>query len=151
MESSRVLRTMVDPTSHFKEAKMTAIDLLEDDPTAMKFWFQLVHTGTAGKDVDLTSIWEILAIAHKYELDPKSEHAKTWFQGWWAIRRLRAFDFEDYQALLFPCHTFDYAPGFACVTKYLANNATGHITEKRPTGIRYDHLRLENQVIRKWT
>ncbi|KAJ4299134.1 hypothetical protein N0V90_004378 [Kalmusia sp. IMI 367209] len=37
---------------------------------------------------------------------------------------------------------FDYAEGFAAVTKWLAYNGVGHITEKRPRGFKWKHMHL---------
>ncbi|KAF2133803.1 hypothetical protein P153DRAFT_274428, partial [Dothidotthia symphoricarpi CBS 119687] len=41
-----------------------------------------------------------------------------------------------------PCYMFDHASGFAEVTKWLAYNFAGHITEKRPKGFKWHHMRL---------
>ena len=108
----------------------------------------------------MKGVWEVLAAAHKYGLDPKSSAAKMWFLKWYLANSTNAnwkrqgvnkrFDFKDYQSLLFPCHTFDYAQGFKAATQYLVYHAKGHITERRPDGFLHDHLRLDQIIIRKF-
>ncbi len=91
-------------------------------------------------------------MAHKYGLEPTMPGGKAWFEGWHATNLAKAggeFNFEDCRMLLFPCHTFDHAEGFTAATKYLVYNATGHITERRPQGFKYEHLRLDSSVIRE--
>lgn len=63
----------------------------------------------------------------------------------------RFFDFKDYQSLLFPCHSFDYAEGFQQATRYLAYRAQGHITEKKPDGFMDDFLRLDQDIMRVYS
>ena len=58
-------------------------------------------------------------------------------------------NFQDYQSLLFPCHSFDHAKAFQQATRYLVYHGTGHIMERKPEGIKDDHLRLESNIIQQ--
>jgi hypothetical protein len=60
------------------------------------------------------------------------------------------FDFKDYQSLLFPCYSFEYAEGFQHATRYLAYRAQGHITERKPDGFKADVLRLDQIIMRMY-
>ena len=76
-------------------------------------------------------------------------------QAWYEANRIKKdegkyFDFKDYQSLLFPCYSFDYAEGFQQATKYLAYRAVGHITEKKPDGFTADVLRLDQNIMRMY-
>lgn len=81
----------------------------------------------------MRGVWEVLEAAHRRELDPRL--ASAWFAGWYAANKdcanwkadeeVKSFDYEDYQSLLLPCHTFDHASAFAETTKYLAYHARG--------------------------
>jgi hypothetical protein len=57
---------------------------------------------------------------------------------------------SDCQQLLFPLHTFDHAAGFAAATKFLAYNYVGHIVESRPQGVKYQHLHLDQNILRRF-
>ena len=102
----------------------------------------------------MLEVWDILAAADKYELDPRV--ASHWFKKWFEHHYLRAgwdknFNdgilFNAARELMFPCHEFNYAIGFQLVTRYLVYHGRRHITEKRPDGFDYYHLRLDQKVI----
>ncbi|KAF2480702.1 hypothetical protein BDY17DRAFT_302252 [Neohortaea acidophila] len=156
--SSTYFKKLLNRNSAFREsAHHSCIDLHEDHPEAIAVWFQIMHDSSPGdsaamKSVTIKTVWEVLAVAHKYGYEPATSKPKTWFAAWyesnvtWSVNTL---DFQDHQMLLFPCHTFDHAVGFAATTKYLAYHATGHITERRPEGFEYDHLRLDSRIIQQ--
>lgn len=142
----------------FKESQQSIVELKEDSAESAEgviVWLKILH-GSHVKStysINLRGIWEVLAAAHKYGLDPKSKEGKAWFEGWYSANQSKAdgkkFDFKDYQSLMFPCHTFEHARGFTVATEYLVYRATGHITERRPEGFTHDHLRLNQIIIRK--
>ncbi|KAF1951587.1 hypothetical protein CC80DRAFT_204343 [Byssothecium circinans] len=50
---------------------------------------------------------------------------------------------EDFaRQLALPCYMFNHAHAFSQVTKWLAYNFAGHITEKRPQGFKWTHMHL---------
>jgi len=142
---------------NFKESEQSTIDLHEDgkgSATGMTIWFKILHDAVdeSTYQVSTDGIWYMLAAAHKYGFDPKTEEAKAWFEKWYATQTSgteRSFDYKEHQALLFPCYTFDHAQGFRTATKYLVYRATGHIVERRPTGFAYEHLRMDQNILRK--
>lgn len=140
--------------AHFKEGNQDVVDLHEDRAIGLSVWFQLLHNKVTAEsyEVRIEGIWDMLLVAEKYGFNPKATEATTWFETWFKHQKTNPetkFDYEDYQMLLFPCHTFEYAKGFAETTKVLAYQATGHITERRPEGFNYVHLRLDQNIIRK--
>lgn len=156
--ASPVLRKLV--TTGFREAEQTTVELHGDPAEALETWFKIFHATSpelegvefAYLQIDLKSIWDMLATAHKYEIDPKDVKARAWFENWYAAqseREDRRFGYLDFQALVFPCHAFDYAPGFTFATKQLVYRANGHITERRPDGFEHDHLHISSNIIRK--
>lgn len=156
--ASPVLRKLL--TTGFREAEQTTVELHGDPAKTLETWFKIFHATSAdleGTDftylpTDLKNVWEVLATAHKYEIDPKGAKAKAWFGNWYTAqsdRQDRRFGFLEFQALIFPCHAFDYAPGFTFVTKQLVYRANGHITERRPNGFKHEHLHISSNIIRK--
>ena len=89
----------------------------------------------------IARIWYIINAADKYLLD--ASILQGFFDNWYRknvdITQMK-HDFARQLAL--PCYMFDHAKGFAEVTKWLAYNFAGHITEKRPEGFRWKHIRL---------
>lgn len=143
--------------ANFKEGQQTTIDLHEDNPSAMAVWFKIMHGCALDiavvKSTTMKGVWEVLAAAHKYGLDPKGDNAKAWFAAWHdggflqSSQEFMITEFKTYQMVLFPCYAFDHAAGFAAATKYLVYNARGHISELRPRGFRHDHLRLDSAIM----
>ncbi|KAK4546193.1 hypothetical protein LTR36_002330 [Oleoguttula mirabilis] len=140
---------------NFKEAGQDTIDLHEDGSVVgFIVWFKVLHATVDDTtyQASIDDIWNMLATAHKYGFDPRSEAARGWFAKWYDAQqttRERSFDYKDHAQLLFPCYTFDHAQGFRAATKYLVYRATGHIVERRPPGFAYEHLRLDQNVLRE--
>lgn len=137
--------------SGFRDTGQKFHRLPEDDPLAWKIWLQILHDSldSSSYDVGITTVWNVLVIAHKYEISPKRADAKQWFADWydhWGHpQRL-----EDCSEALYPCHTFDHAKGFARASKILAYEGDGHGIEQRPDGIDDYHLHLDHRIIRKF-
>jgi hypothetical protein len=55
---------------------------------------------------------------------------------------------DEMRQLLFPCHEFDHARGFAFLSRKLTYGMADHITEHNPTV--HNHLHLEGNVIGEW-
>lgn len=152
--SSVPFRRLLGSTTSFKPVE-ESIDLLEEHPVAFAIWLHIMHDS---KDIvttyscSITAVWEVLETAHKWVLDPTAPGPKAWFEGWYETTSqnptLRAEDYQYFfQALMFPCHAFDFPKGWAATTKYLAYNVKGHISEERPPGFYRDHLRLPQHII----
>ena len=132
--------------------KRSTTDLDEHSVLGITVWLKLVH-GSEVKStyttMSLRDMWEILATADKYKFNTKIAEAKTWFEGWYTANQTdkagKKFDFKDFQMLLLPCYTFDYAAGFAFATRYLVYRATGNITERKPEG--FENLRLGDSIM----
>lgn len=156
---SEVLRKLL--TAGFREAEKTTVELHEDPPKALQTWFKIAHSTSeklegvefAFFDTSLKDVWEVLSTAHKYGIDPKEPKAKAWFGKWYAAHVNRPdgkkWNYFDFQALIFPCYTFDHAHGFAFATKMLVYRSNGHIMERQPEGFKEDGLHLSGNVIRE--
>ena len=165
LASSTYFAKLLSADGGFPESQQDIIDLHEDNSAeGVSIWFKILHSTESTDEftyynfttTSIRDVWEMLVTAHKYGFDPQTPPAKSWFEGWYATHGTangnaegKRWDFKDYQQLLFPCYTFDHAIGFATATKYLAYRATGHITERRPEGFEYEHLRLDANILRK--
>lgn len=125
--ASPVFRNLLT-TAIFREASEKTVELHEDPPQALVTCFKILHDvpfdTDAFKSINLKGVWEVLATAHKYDIDPRGAKAQAWFVAWWAANWAtggidgKKFGYEQFQALLYPCWTFDYAPGWQEATKY---------------------------------
>jgi hypothetical protein len=124
-------------------------ELLEDDPAAWKIWLQVIHSSVKkdSYEVSIVTVWNMLVIADKYQLSPKTEAAKQWFATWYD-RWGDPVTVEQCSEALYPCHTFNHARGFATASKLLAYKNEGHVGEKRPEGGQVYHLRLDHRIAR---
>lgn len=141
----------------YSEAKQNTVELKEDDPRAWKLWLQILHAGSleqSSYEVPTVTVWHVLLIAEKYGIDPTREDAQQWFDKWVETQAGEGL-FTDQRRIceiLFPCHAFDHAPGFAAGTEWLAYNSVGHIMESRPAGFtHHTHLRLDHGILRKYS
>jgi hypothetical protein len=93
------------------------------------------------KDTTIDHIWHIINAADKYLLD--ASILRGFFDLWYKKNvQIRSLDADLARQVALPCYMFDHAAGFAEVTKWLAYNHEGHITEKRPEGFKWHHVRL---------
>jgi hypothetical protein len=125
-----------------------------DDPAALEIWLRLLHgcLDKARMDASISSVWNLVVIAQKYDFDAHCPELRQWFFAWYAenIAKHRGISNSICQKLLFPCYYFDHAPGFAAVTKHLAYNMCTHIQEEMPHGVDPMHKDLlikNNRVI----
>ena len=93
------------------------------------------------KNANIDHIWHIINAADKYLLD--ASILRGFFDLWYKKNVHIGFLEDDLaRQVALPCYMFDHAEGFAEVTKWLAYNHEGHITEKRPEGFKWNHVRL---------
>lgn len=97
----------------------------------------------------LTKKWLIKSELIKSDFNP-------WFSKWYSAQRYGRIDLDMYEQtnekkdpdvleqrrLLFPCHFFDHAKGFARATRFLAYHVSGHIQEDNPIENNELHLRV---------
>jgi hypothetical protein len=93
------------------------------------------------RDTDITRIWHIINAGDKYLLP--AYILKPFFEKWYAKNvNPISMDSDLARQIALPCYVFDYALGFTAVTKWLAYEFVGHITEKRPQGFKWKHMHL---------
>lgn len=154
VDHSKHFRTLLT-NSRFKGSTAKVVELKEEDIVGVKLWLDIIHDKPTEQisNVTIEDLWYMLLAAHKFELNPHTDTAALWFEEWWNSHDKRFTEdnkYEECQQLLLVCHTFDHAEAFMYVTHYLAYNGHGHITEKRPDGFHYDHLRLPQRITRKF-
>lgn len=127
-----------------------------DDLAALKIWLRLLHgcLDRTKVSASISTIWNLLVLAQKYNFDGHCQELKDWFSAWYAenIAKPGSIGEDTCRELLYPCYYFNHAPGFAAVTKHLAYNMRGHIEEKMPAGvdpIHKEHHMKSNRVIGK--
>ncbi|KAH7035909.1 uncharacterized protein B0I36DRAFT_382523 [Microdochium trichocladiopsis] len=129
----------------FREAGQPSVTLRGDDAHAVGVWFRILHETDLEETYAATTIgklWEVVAVAKKYGFEPTQ--ARSWFTEWYKRNESRLFspgsryDINNLRMLLLPGYVFDESTAFLQVTKTLAYNFDGHITEARPTDVRRD-------------
>lgn len=137
------------------KAEHSTSELLDDDPHAWAIWLRLVHECLENKDykAQVSTVWHVLRIADKYGIDPKRADSGKWFDEWFFTQSALGYFVNDdvVRQILFPCHAFDHALGFATSTMWLAYHCTGHIAEKRPYDFEgHERLGLDRGIERMY-
>ncbi|GES57851.1 hypothetical protein ATEIFO6365_0002078600 [Aspergillus terreus] len=147
-------KTLADKSSYFSGMFRTEwressnqIILKHDNVKVMEDLLHFMHGAAVAVDsLSIPDVWHLIKSADKY-LFPLKKMA-VWFAKWFEHQRAQKTA-GDYQTLpeceferqlLFPCWAFDYAAGFQYLTRHLAYNMGGHITESNPTRLRETHL-----------
>ncbi|KAH9216437.1 hypothetical protein DL95DRAFT_460295 [Leptodontidium sp. 2 PMI_412] len=129
IENSAPSMAMLNPSGTWAESGATTLDLCHENVAAVELWMKVLHDSVVEDSFKTTSIETI----------------------WIAIEamnggnRLYKFSVDDLRQLMYLCHEFDDARGFADVTRRLAYENEGHIAEKNPT--RFRHLHLQQRII----
>lgn len=118
------------------KATYSTSELYDDDPRAWRLWLEMLHgcLNVRSYQAQIVTVWHVLRIADKYDINPTCADAGAWFDQWFFAQSSRGLftTNENVRQILFPCHAFDHALGFSTSTMWLAYNSTGHIEEKRP-------------------
>ena len=127
INASPVFRKLLT-NANFRESEQHVVELHEDPPQTLKIWLEIFHKVAPFEElvetVNFKGLWDLLATAHKYEIDPKSADSKAWFEAWWKVnvppggKNGKRLGYVDNQALLLPCWAFDHAKGWQSVTKH---------------------------------
>ena len=82
--------TLATNSDYFKNTAGEQIDIHKDEPGAIEVWLKILH----GCDVESTltstsvkGVWDMLATAYRYEIDPKLPAAKAWFVAWYEANK----------------------------------------------------------------
>ncbi|TAQ88031.1 hypothetical protein B7494_g3641 [Chlorociboria aeruginascens] len=143
-------KVVEDMFSKFKLAKPTAvfeimpgmIQIEEEHVTGMEAWLRIFHeTNNAQMSkLSIGEVWNTICVGRRYSLDLKK--AESWLASWLGrnggARNLGKFNVEELRQIIFPCHEFDHAEGFATATRRV-------ICEKNPT--EHIDLHLEQRII----
>ncbi|KAJ1326893.1 hypothetical protein MN608_08342 [Microdochium nivale] len=138
--------------SRLREAGQQIVTLVGDNVHAFGVWMRILHRSDLDDAYPETTIpmpWKVIAVAKKYGLEPKD--ARAWFTEWFR-RNERDLSTLEQKAegekpphgarrdqianhthmLLLPCRAFDHGEAFLQVTRTLAYNVAGHISELKP-------------------
>ena len=127
-----------------REVPQDRIRLTDTHIQSIEIWFRAIHESDLSEtlDVDVSVMWYLADDGHCYDLDVNL--LKQWFIRWYAHHdKLNKADL-DFDGILtarqwlYPCWIFDYAQGFAEVTKKLVYDTTKHISQHNPTN-KKDH------------
>jgi hypothetical protein len=129
--------------------------LPDEDLSAMRICFLCMHdvpddywTDQILRAIDIGTIWELIVAADKYLFEGDlAEAIQQFFAKWYKSNvNLKVMELEAAKKfarqLAFPCHFFDHAVGFAMITKWLAYNFDGHVTELKPVSVKWTHMHL---------
>lgn len=147
---------VVSSSKQWPNTGKDTFEIKGDSLPALEIWLRLLH-GCLDKTklgASISTIWNLLVLAQKYNFDGHCPELKDWFFAWYAenIATRGTIGEVTCRELLYPCYFFDHAPGFAAVTKHLAYNMRGHIEEHMPAGvdpIHKEHHMKNNRVIGK--
>ena len=136
--SAVLLKMLVDP--RWNEAAQDVVSLGEGTITATELWLRVLHKTKLPYDVELKEMWFLVQSIDYFQLDVTKFEA--WFATWYEKKVNHTVDALVVRAreLLYPTWRFNHAKGFAHWTKFLAYNATGHVTESNPTELYNYHL-----------
>lgn len=127
----------------------TQIILKDDDIIAMHIWLTYLHGSNEVKlrsrspmhNADITTIWHLINQCDIYGFDGRI--LSRYFYRWYDKNvKINAMNAEFVRQLALPCHFFDHPLGFQAVTKWLAYNFPGHITELLPVYFKWKHQHL---------
>lgn len=152
-DSSSVLKTLLKIDGPWKESVENTVILHDDTITSVELWFRHAH-GTITDEmfqISIEEIWHAIEVGRKYLF--KLEDLNGWFTKWWDHEHKKhtdpvkvSGDITVVRQLLYPCHEFDHAAGFALVSSLMVYLGIGHLTEDNPTHHR--HLHLRHTVVR---
>lgn len=137
-------------STKYGEANKDFITLHDNRVASMAIWFRVLHGIEPDYDVELDEMWHLAAACDKYHFEITK--LKDWFAKWYQKQPIEHWlrkQAPNPRSLLYPCWVFDHPLGFIRVTKFLAYNCTGHITEHNPTKFYNPHLLP--RVIRKFS
>lgn len=148
----------------FKECGQDIVSLQEDDPDAVMVWLYIIHDNLVENAFHayITTAWFMLEVADKYgfheiphgssqqnqEVARVCRTARKWF-AMWLNRYESERSYDQACMLLYPCHEFDDAAGFAALTKRVCYEASEYIMELHAPGARNNRLHLRSNIIRK--
>jgi hypothetical protein len=138
-EASSVWRVVFNKSGPWDESPRLLVDLNDDTVVSLELWLRCLN-GAMTEDmykIPVEEIWHSPEVCRKYFL--KVEMLNAWFTLWWDSQDQDHMKIDNMRELLYPCHEFEHSIGFSFLTKFLAYNVAGHITEN-PTHHRYLHL-----------
>ena len=155
VKSSQYFTVLLCSTK-YGEANKDFIALHDNRVASMAIWFRVLHGIEPDYDVELDEMWHLVAACDKYQFD--ITELEVWFAKWYqkqpiehwlklSMKNAVGNQAPDPRSLLYPCWRFNFPAGFMRITKFLAYNRIGHITEHNPTKIY--HFHLPPRVIRK--
>jgi hypothetical protein len=125
-------------------------DLGEEHVVALGIWLRVVHKTLVDGNytVDLIHVWHVIELGRKYLFE--GEKLNEWFEKWMEKKGgdgALGFQLDELRQLVYPCYQLQNAQGFADVTRRLAYETEGHVSEYTPRG--YHHLHVHPRVISK--
>jgi hypothetical protein len=137
------------------KATYSTSELYDDDPRAWRLWLEMLHgcLNHMSYQAQIVTVWHVLRIADKYDINPTCADAGRWFDQWFFTQSASGLftNNDAVRQILYPCHAFDHALGFATSTMWLAYHCAGHIAEKRPKEFeQHPHLGLHRGIERMY-
>ncbi|TVY41386.1 hypothetical protein LSUB1_G003251 [Lachnellula subtilissima] len=133
----------------FSVAKQAVIDFEDDDNAiCIEIWLRAIHPNAmvdSMYDMDIKHVWNTLQASRRFDF--QLEKLNNWFAEW-IVRKggddCSRFKTSELAQIFYPCQEFDEPKNFAQVTRRLAYEVAGHISDDNPT--RYD-LRLHPRIL----
>lgn len=158
VKSSPVFSTMLHSDGFFAEKKMRQVRVEAESITSMKIWLQILHCQTPDYDVNLTEVWNLIAVCDKFNL--VIDLLYKWFEIWYSKQPIEQWLIgtrytgethhfnEDARCLLYPTWRLDHPKGFLRVSRHVVYNSCYYVKEMSPVRRRAD-LHLPSRIIRK--
>lgn len=122
----------------FKEARETTMNIQDEDANALAVFFFVAHKNPESAYAYCHAVMWPLSRFLDFANVP-SKIFEKWFAGWYECN-LETIHKISPREMLYPCHKFDYAPGFSKATKDCVYGISGYVHEKNPTDCRTEHL-----------
>ncbi|TVY32541.1 hypothetical protein LOCC1_G008768 [Lachnellula occidentalis] len=148
-------KVMVDSSSYFKamlssnwaESRQSVVDIECERPTSAELWYRVFHKSLVPDslyDIPIDMIGNVIQYGGLVQevkgSDADLEELREWFKKCLERLDLPKITTDELKMLLYPCYAFNHAQGFATVTKRLAYEMSGHVTEISTTEDRSIHL-----------
>ncbi|TVY87715.1 hypothetical protein LAWI1_G006799 [Lachnellula willkommii] len=148
-------KVMVESSSYFKamlsnnwaESRQNVVDIECEYPVLAELWYTVFHKSPIPNgmyDIPIDKIGNVIQYGGLVQevrgSDVDLEELCEWFKKRLGRLDLLTITTDEFEMLLYPCYAFNHAQGFATVTKRLAYEISGHITEINTTEDRSIHL-----------
>jgi hypothetical protein len=105
-------------SGQFMEASRKVIGVQEGTVASLELWFRVLHKKMTDEmyAISIEDVWEAIEVCGYRQFDLDKLKGEAWFAKWIVRKDVKTWTHAQMRMLLFPCHEFDHALGFAVLT-----------------------------------